>query len=440
MKFLKDLRNERGSVLVLTALSFTMLVSFMAVAVDLGSMYSAQRKLQTLADAAAMAAALELPACGTTANCQIMQAAAGAAVTSDVTGNTLASTVPQSCSAAATGSGPGVTMTINNAPCLNAADPNLGVKTYVEVVLTQPHQTYFANIFNIPTVNISARAEAGYAVPSAGGGPGMWPSGSSGQTLTLNSGANITDATGTCGIQVNSTGTPAVMEDSGATVNVGSYNVVGHVTNNGGSYSPTPTTGAPAIVDPFTAEVTANTLIAPTAGTPISLQPLSAATTLPSPGAGQAATYAGFNMNGNGYTVTFQGPGIFVITGAIAVNSGITLAVNNATLYFAPGGSLTMNSNSNLIVTAPTTGPTAGLAIWQAAGNTNAMVLDSGTVSNISGGVYLPSSQLTLNGSSYIASYGTIVANTIMVNAKIALACSGGSGKANGSTTVALAE
>ena len=41
------------------------------------------------------------------------------------------------------------------------------------------------------------------------------------------------------------------MEDSGATVDVGSYTVHGTVTDNGGSYTPAPTTGAATKPDPF---------------------------------------------------------------------------------------------------------------------------------------------------------------------------------------------
>ena len=54
---MKILREERGNVLVLTVLCMSMLLSFMAMAIDVGNLYYTQRQLQTLADAAAMAGA-----------------------------------------------------------------------------------------------------------------------------------------------------------------------------------------------------------------------------------------------------------------------------------------------------------------------------------------------------------------------------------------------
>jgi hypothetical protein len=112
-------------------------------------------------------------------------------------------------------------------------------------------------------------------------------------------------------------------------------------------------------------------------------------------------------------------------------------------------GQFNMNSASTINLTAPSTGPTAGLVIWQPASNTSQMNLDSGSSSNWKGGVYLPGAQLTLNGSSNAAGYGMIVANSVMMNSSITLNCSlmpggvcpgGGSGAGNGSATIALAE
>jgi uncharacterized membrane protein len=78
---MKILREERGSVLILTALSMTMLLSFLALAIDIGNLYYRQRQLQTLADSAAMAGALEASACSGTKNCTVMQTAATTALT-----------------------------------------------------------------------------------------------------------------------------------------------------------------------------------------------------------------------------------------------------------------------------------------------------------------------------------------------------------------------
>jgi hypothetical protein len=58
---MKRLRDDRGSVIVLVVLLMTALLAISAVAVDVGSWYTADRKLQSTADAAVLAGAQDLP-------------------------------------------------------------------------------------------------------------------------------------------------------------------------------------------------------------------------------------------------------------------------------------------------------------------------------------------------------------------------------------------
>jgi len=430
----RDLNDERGNILVLTALCISVLLSCLAIAIDVGYIYITQRQLQMLADSAAMAGALEASACGSS-NCTVIQTAATTAVTE---GGNPAPTVFLQC---ATASGTGLLLTINNGPCaLGASDPNNLNVNYVEVVATRQQPTFFARLLGYSTFKISARAEAGKS-PAAG--PCMNIIGTTGQTLTLNSGAKITDGVGSnCGVNVNSSGTPAVMENSGVTVNVGTYTVHGTVTNNGGSYTPAPTTGAPTQPDAFQAQITAGTLSTPTqpAVSSTCCNPINNATTL------QPGYYSsGLNFNGSGYTVTMN-PGVYYFGGNLMVG-GVTLRGTGVTIYMS-NGQFNMNSLSTINLTAPSSGPTAGLVIWQPASNTSQMNLDTGSNSSWGGGVYLPGAQLTLNGDSTVSGFGMIVAKSVMLNSAISLsctsmpggACPGGSGSGNGSATTALAE
>jgi hypothetical protein len=411
-----------------------MLLGALAIAIDIGYLYITQRQLQTLADAAAMAGALEASSCST-ANCGVIQTAATSAFTED---GRPAPTVFLQC---ATASGTGVLLTINNGPCaLGASDPNHLDANYVEAVVTEQVPTYFAGFRGFHTVQISARAEAGKSSPP---GPCLNILGTSGQTVTLNSGASITDGTGsTCAFNVNSSGTPAVMEDSGATVDVGSYTVHGTVTDNGGSYTPAPTTGTATKPDPIAAEITAGTITTPTqpAVSSTCCNPVSGATTL------QPGYYSsGLNFNGSGYTVTLN-PGVYYFGGSMVVG-GVNLTGSNVTIYFA-NGSLTMNSASTMTLSAPSTGSTAGMLIWQAPADSSPMILDSSSSSSWGGAVYVPGAQLTLNGGSTAVGYGMIESQSLMMNSAISLSCAsmpggvcpGGSGSASGSATIALAE
>src|SRR5579872_5916835 len=56
---MKLFRDEKGQTLVLTALCMTCFMGFLALAVDMGLVFRTQRNLQTAADAAATAAALD---------------------------------------------------------------------------------------------------------------------------------------------------------------------------------------------------------------------------------------------------------------------------------------------------------------------------------------------------------------------------------------------
>ena len=435
MRMLRELlKGERGTILTMTALSLTLLTSFLALAIDVGHLYYTQRQLQTLADSAAMAGALEASTCGTP-NCAVIQTAAATALTE---GGSPAPTLFLQCAAA---SGTGLLLTINNGPCaLGSSDPNNLNANYVEAVVVEQVPTFFARIFGVSTVQISARAEAGKSTPAS---PCLNITGTSGQTLTLNSGASITDAgSSTCSVNVNSNGAPAAMENAGATVNVGAYTVHGTVWDNCGSYTPAPTTGSAVAPDPIAAEITAGTITAPTqpALSSTCCNPVSAATTL------QPGYYSsGLNFNGSGYAVTLAS-GLYYFGGSMVVG-GVNLTGSNVTLYFA-NGSLTMNSASTMTLTAPSTGSTAGMLIWQATTDSSPMILDSSSSSSWGGAIYLPDAQLTLNGGSTAVAYGMVESQSLMLNSAISLSCSsmpggvcpGGSGAANGSAAIALAE
>jgi uncharacterized membrane protein len=62
--------DESGQVLILTALSMTMLFGFLALAVDVGTLFDAKRRLQVAADAAATAGALDYSFNGSTTSAQ----------------------------------------------------------------------------------------------------------------------------------------------------------------------------------------------------------------------------------------------------------------------------------------------------------------------------------------------------------------------------------
>jgi hypothetical protein len=216
-------------------------------------------------------------------------------------------------------------------------------------------------------------------------------------------------------------------------VNVGSFSVVGKVCNQGTTWtSPsTPTTGATSVPDPFQLEYTAGTLSTPPKGTTQSISTVGGTTTL-NPG----YYPSGLNFNGGGYTVTLNS-GVYYMGGNVMTGTQ-TIQGTGVTIYMASGQ---FNTNSNTIVnlTAPTTGPTSGLVVWQASSDTSQMILDAGSNSTWGGGIWAPGAQLVFNGSSAASANGTIAASSVMLESSLQLGCSGG-GTPNGATSISLAE
>jgi len=434
---MKRCADERGSVLILTALSMTVLLGFVALAIDAGNLYFTQSRLQTLADTAAMAGALEASSCSS-ANCAIITTAATTALTEGTP--SVSVTLFTQC---ATAAGTGILLTINNAPCaLGASDLNNGNKNYVEAVVSQKVTTYFAGFVGLRTVTLSARSEAGKAIAPASG-PCM-----NTNSLTLNSGASVTDATGsTC--PINDNATSGLSLNSGVTVTVSSFTYGGtgasSYNKNCGScttINPMPTTGSANVPDPFAS------LVAPSQpGTsPTNTSTIGGTTTL------QPGYYtSGINFNSGPYTVTLQ-PGLYYLSGGMNVNSNVTIQGSGVTLFFPSGSSVNINSTADLQLTAPSAAlgncaSCAGMLMWMPSGN---LTLDSESSTGFGGAVYVPNGSLTLNSGSNVVAYGMIYAQSIMLNSAITLSCSSmpggvcpggtGGGTASGSTTIALAE
>lgn len=147
------LREEDGQSIVFAAVAFLTILSFLGFAVDFGHLHLEKRKMQEAADAAALAAALEVRFCGVTPNCQAMQNAARSSLTEN--GYT-PTTVVTSC---ATSSGTFV-LEINNPVCSDTSDPAKEKNNYAEVLLHRDIGTYFGSLVGFKNVRLNVRAQA----------------------------------------------------------------------------------------------------------------------------------------------------------------------------------------------------------------------------------------------------------------------------------------
>lgn len=403
---MKLLKEEDGQVLVLTALCISVLLCLLALAIDAGQLYYTQRQLQTAADAAALAGALEGSQCGGTNLCTAMQQAAQAAMTENGITNLTLST---QCAAT---QGTGTTLTLNNGPCaLGSADPNYNNPSYVEAVVSRPQPTFFARLMGFKSVDVTARSEAALGLPQFCLDV-LNPTAP--QAMLINGNASLV---ANCGAVVDSSAGNALTVNGHATLTASVIDVHGGDLLNGNvSVSPTPQVNALARPDPLantpvpTSSGCGSTTTSPYTGAP-AMVTVSGAKQAPvfNPG-----TYCGgIQLNAN-VTATFN-PGTYIIQGPWIVNGGDTITGNGVTFYFS-SGSLTMNGNAHADLVAPTTGTYAGILMFQNASDTSTVILNGDTTSVWQGAIYLPGAQLTLNGGANLAAYTILDVNTLIVN------------------------
>ena len=117
-------------------------------------------------------------------------------------------------------------------------------------------------------------------------------------------------------------------------------------------------------------------------------------------------TYCNETFSGE---ITLQ-PGTYILRGGqIKLGGNGTLTGLGVTLFLMENASITLNANQVVKLSAPETGPYAGITIYQAKGNTNALLLNGGSGSTITGFVYAPDAHITFTGNSAMAGTGECV-------------------------------
>ncbi len=426
-------RDESGQTVVVTAFAMLVIMAFLGLAIDVGHLRFAHRNLQTAADAAALAAGLELRTCSTVANCPAMQAAAKNALVEN--GFTGASFIANCASAAGTS----LTLMLNDPPCeLGTRDPDNNNSRYVEAVVSKQERTYFARLLGYDHITLKARAEAVrypgpnciYALDPTGSGAisvlvgvaitaqcGIVDESSSATALTCVVGAFITAPrvaiTGTTGsLLCGLSSTPR-------------KNVARPVPNDPLAYLPKPTVGAcgTSTASPYT-------------GAPKQVSLTLGGTYVFNPG-----VYCG----GISYTaalastVTFN-PGTYILKPGLnalgATVGGLTITItalstiNAAGVTFynvGPQGAIAITSPaalslSKIIFSAPTSGTYGGVLYWQASTNTTAGTVVANLVqgSKLEGAIYMPAATLNYGVGAASSNYTIVVAKDLTFNAAVA--------------------
>jgi len=234
-------KNESGQVLVLTALSVTLLMGFMGLAADIGVLFHDRRNLQSAADAAAIAGALAYKYDTQSGNfsnrtTDIQNAAKAAAALNGVSNLTVTGTFPTSVTAP--------TLYVTSPP---TDGPNSGTTSLVEAILTVPESTFFAAVLGTSTMNLTTRAVAGPGGPSTACNYNLQKTGTG-----MYMGGRFNAYEPTCGVIVNSSDSCAMKFNGGAGSLVTAWvGVVGGACGQSNDSSPTPVLGAPYTPDPL---------------------------------------------------------------------------------------------------------------------------------------------------------------------------------------------
>lgn len=366
---------EDGQTVILAVFCMSVLLGFLALAVDVGLLFHARRVAQTAADSGAIAGAEEINYGDVTEAAQ-----------ADAARNGVSNGVQ------------GASVTVNHPP---ASGPYAGNTAYVEVITSQPQPTYFMNVFGRSSVNVVGRA---VATPTPVQNC-IYTLNPTGTDMGLSGGADV-QMPG-CGIIDNSGSTTALQVTGNSTLTASTIGIVGgYSISNGSVINPNPSIAVSPTSDPLA-------LLQPPA--------FSTSSCLPNPNYGGGVTYtvgsggtmcfSGLSVAG-GSTLTFN-PGIYVINGTFSVSGGAALSGSGVTFYLPQGGSVSISGGGILNLKAPTSGPFNGILFYEDRSDTQSGLISGGANSTLQGIIYFPNAGLTLSGGTDSQTYASIIAGSL---------------------------
>ncbi len=366
--FSASMTDRRGAVALMVGLTLPALMGVGALVVDSGVWYLERSRLQFAADAAAMGASRLL---GTNPSADSLQAAALQAVR-DATGGTLVGAVVTPITVSATSNS-------------------------VSVTVTSKADGFFASVLGAALPSLRANAVAGSIPKSC-----IFATSS-----TITNAINVNNQgyliANNCGVFSNSSASTAVWLDSGEISGTSVGAVGGVAQSNSGSNDLSP---SPGVSDSAPQK---DALAGKTAPTPGACSYVNGKFTswqsVPYHFTQSTNVFCGnTTIGGNGSTDQFD-PGIYYVVGGsitfsnadVTSATGVTFVLTQNASYPTVGG-FNWQNNSGSTITAPTSGPTAGIVVWQAAppSQCSTSSVSTNLINNFNGG-----SPLTLGGAFY---------------------------------------
>jgi Flp pilus assembly protein TadG len=397
-------RDQQGQTLVVFAVFLGLAgIAFLALALDIGTLFRQKRMAQSAADAAAVAAAGEVTA-GNTSNKQALANAIAKLNGFDTTLATNPATVALATPSAGNFTGTG----------------------YVQATVSRPIHTLFLSTFSshFSTMSVSATAIAGgTSSPTC-----VCITNKTGQDIFM-SGTGTLNANG-CGIVDNSSAGNAIEISGGATLKGTSFGIVSTTwnnntnINNGGNITSTTT-----VVQGITSTCAPTLPAAPTWSS-CNADPGGGSTSFTAgpASASDVICYNGLTIGANATLDTLK-PGIYVINnGYLTFDAGTggksNLGGNGVFFYLTGTASLTIQNGANVNLvsggsplsgggTAPTVGAYNGILFYQASSDSQAVSIQGGSSVYMKGAIYAPSADLTIDNGSTASMSGGIAANTL---------------------------
>ncbi|MBI3677966.1 MAG: hypothetical protein HY243_15260 [Proteobacteria bacterium] len=289
----------------------------------------------------------------------------------------------------------------------------------VEIIVSTSQPRLLSGIYSSTPVTIT-----GLAVALAGNnGTGCvlsLNSTVSGGTTSQGSSAIVLNG---CSLYDNSSSGTALINGGSATITADSVNVVGGISGTGITATNGINKGVSAISDPYAS-------VSPPSFSGCDSTNLSIKTTVTlNPG----VYCQGIQMNA-GANVTLN-PGIYYIDrGSLSVNGSATLSGTGVTLVFTSStgsnyASALINGGATINLTAPTTGPTAGIVIYgdRKMPTSTTFKFNGGSGQILGGAVYLPDGTVNYSGGASGSTNCTqLIGDTITFsgNANLAVNCS----------------
>ncbi len=370
--------NEQGGMVVYAAAITPILLGIASLAIDATAWHAGSRITRSIADSAAMAGALEIARTG--------QAGAASAASSSALFNGLQ---------------PGVDILTVNIPPTSGA---YMTGDAVEVIVERPAPQMLSLLFFSEPMTIASRAVARldgndtcvFALNPSDSG-----------TLKISGGAQVELP---CGVIVNSTDGSAIVE-AGATSCLTAIEIKTVGGYSGDCLNPGPITGVSPSADPF------ELLEPPAYGAcdhNATYRVNGGQTKYASPG----HYCKGIEVHAGG-TLYLQ-PGLYVLSGGLTINGGATVSGTGVTIFMSdaigPSDNISIAGGASVDLTAPLSGPYAGILFYQEATTQPGMThsLTGGSDQILDGALYFPGQELKFSGGSLTENSPTmIIADTL---------------------------